>query len=169
MGIEAGCVSAEREAHFRNRQGQRDRLEAALQREASGGELAGAGAMVRDDGVKRSLAEWLRFPEVDTNVLVRVVPELVAIPTEVLAEAVEDHRYAPYVERQEAEIARLRRDEAVRIPADIDYAAVAGLSLEMIELLAASRPATLAAAARLRGITPAALAAIMVAARRRAA
>ncbi|HEX8262019.1 MAG TPA: tRNA uridine-5-carboxymethylaminomethyl(34) synthesis enzyme MnmG, partial [Allosphingosinicella sp.] len=78
----------------------------------------------------------------------------------------EDHRYAPYVERQQAEVARLRADEAVRIPADLDFAAVPGLSAEMVERLSAARPDTLGAARRLRGITPAALAAILVHSRR---
>jgi tRNA uridine 5-carboxymethylaminomethyl modification enzyme len=87
----------------------------------------------------------------------------------VIDEAVEDHRYAPYVARQESEIARLRSDEAVRIPADLDYAAVPGLSNEMVERLSLARPATLGAASRIRGITPAALAAILVHARKKAA
>jgi tRNA uridine 5-carboxymethylaminomethyl modification enzyme len=63
----------------------------------------------------------------------------------------------------------MRADEAIRIPADLDYAAVAGLSVEMIERLSAARPATLGAASRIRGVTPAALAAILVRSRRKAA
>jgi tRNA uridine 5-carboxymethylaminomethyl modification enzyme len=124
---------------------------------------------VRDDGARRSLADWLRFPELGAETLVQLVPELEAVRPSLLAEAVQDHRYAPYVERQQAEITRLRSDEAVRIPADLDYASVSGLSKEMIERLAKSRPTTLGAASRIRGITPAALAAILVHARRRAA
>ena len=86
-----------------------------------------------------------------------------------LEEAIQDHLYAPYVARQQAEIERLRADEAVRLPADLDYAALPGLSNEMVERLSAARPATLGAAARIRGVTPAALAAILVHARRKAA
>jgi len=86
-----------------------------------------------------------------------------------LEEAVQDHRYAPYVERQKSELTRLRSDEKLRIPPDLDYAAIAGLSSEMVERLTAVRPSTLGAAGRIRGITPAALAAILVQARRRAA
>jgi tRNA uridine 5-carboxymethylaminomethyl modification enzyme len=87
----------------------------------------------------------------------------------VVDEAVEDHRYAPYVERQQAEVARLRSDENVRIPPDLDYGSIAGLSVEMIERLEAARPPTLGAARRIRGVTPAALAAILVHSRRKAA
>jgi tRNA uridine 5-carboxymethylaminomethyl modification enzyme len=86
-----------------------------------------------------------------------------------LEEAIEDHRYAPYLERQDAEIARLRSDDLVRLPLGLDYAAVAGLSNEMVERLTLVRPATLGAARRIRGLTPAALAAILVHARRKAA
>jgi tRNA uridine 5-carboxymethylaminomethyl modification enzyme len=71
--------------------------------------------------------------------------------------------------RQQSEVERLRADEAVRLPPDLDYGHVAGLSNEMVERLSASRPSTLGAASRVRGITPAALAAILVHARRRAA
>jgi tRNA uridine 5-carboxymethylaminomethyl modification enzyme len=86
-----------------------------------------------------------------------------------LEEAIEDHRYAPYVERQQAEVSRLRSDDAVRLPPGLDYAAIPGLSNEMVERLSRARPDTLGAAGRIRGITPAALAAVLVHARRRAA
>ena len=81
----------------------------------------------------------------------------------------QDHRYAPYVARQQSEIARLKGDEAVQIPADFAFGRVPGLSNEMVERLSRARPSSLGAAARIRGITPAALAAILVHARRRAA
>jgi tRNA uridine 5-carboxymethylaminomethyl modification enzyme len=86
-----------------------------------------------------------------------------------LAEAIQDHRYAPYLARQQADLTRLQADEAITIPMHLDFSEVAGLSLEMVEKLSASRPPTIGAAARLRGITPAALSAILVATRRRAA
>jgi tRNA uridine 5-carboxymethylaminomethyl modification enzyme len=82
---------------------------------------------------------------------------------------IEDARYAPYVARQDAEVRAMRANEGIRIPADLDYAAIAGLSNEMVERLGAARPATLGAAERIRGITPAALATILVHAKRLAA
>ena len=96
-------------------------------------------------------------------------PSSVAFPADALDEAIQDHRYAPYVARQQSEIRRLRSDEAVPIPLDLDYAALPGLSNEMVERLNAARPSTLGAASRIRGVTPAALAAILVHARRKAA
>ena len=147
--IAAGCVSAARRRHFEAAQAERARAEEILQR---------SGAAAR-----------LHFPETDAAALIRLAPELADIARAILEEAIQDHRYAPYVARQAAEIERLRADEAVRLPARLDYAALPGLSNEMVERLSAARPATLGAAARVRGVTPAALAAILVHARRKAA
>jgi tRNA uridine 5-carboxymethylaminomethyl modification enzyme len=151
--IAAGCVSAERHAHFAATRVERDCVEAIFSRRVD----------------RQSLADRLRNPETDAATLVALAPELAEIRAEVLEEAIQDHRYAPYVARQDEEISRLRSDEAMRLPAELDYAAVPGLSNEMVERLAMVRPSSLGAAARVRGVTPAALAAILVHARRKAA
>jgi len=88
---------------------------------------------------------------------------------DVISEALDDARYAPYLERQRAEVERLRREATTDLGAISSYRAIGGLSNEMVERLEAARPTDLAAASRIRGITPAALAAILVAAQRRAA
>ena len=88
---------------------------------------------------------------------------------ELASEMAEDAVYAPYLERQEGELRDLRASEAVPLGVDFPYARVPGLSNEMVERLAQARPANLAAAGRVRGITPAALAALLVFTRRRAA
>lgn len=167
--IAAGCVGTERQRHFEAAQAERARIEAELATICGAGEIQEAGADVRNDGVKRSLADWLRFPEVGADTLLAVAPALTLVSRARLEEAVQDHRYAPYLERQQSEIARLRSDEGVRIPAALDFAAIPGLSNEMIERLTMVRPGTIGAAARIRGITPAALAAILVHSRRKAA
>ena len=169
IAVERGFASGARIAHFDRSRQQRAAVERLFAAGFTGARLRAEGAKVRDDGVQRSLGEWLRFPEVDGAVLTSLVPELQACDPVAIAEAVEDHRYAPYVARQAAEIGRLRSDEAVRLPADLDFGLIGGLSNEMVERLSRSRPATLGAASRIRGITPAALAAILVHARRRAA
>ncbi|MFL6862399.1 MAG: FAD-dependent oxidoreductase, partial [Allosphingosinicella sp.] len=166
--IEAGCVGEERRRHFESRGAARDAIEQTLSEARTGAELRALGADV-SDGARRSLGEWLRYPEVSRAALLRAAPRLADADPRLLDEAVEDHRYAPYVQRQQAEVARLRADEAVRVPPDIDYRAIPGLSHEMVERLSLARPETLGAASRIRGITPAALAAILVHARRRAA
>jgi tRNA uridine 5-carboxymethylaminomethyl modification enzyme len=149
QAIAVGCVSAARRRHFEEAQAERGRIEAIL--------------------ADRKLADRLRFPETDAAALIALAPELAELAPARLEEAIQDHRYAPYVARQQAEIERLRADEAVRLPAGLDYAALPGLSNEMVERLTAARPATLGGAARVRGVTPAALAAILVHARRKAA
>jgi tRNA uridine 5-carboxymethylaminomethyl modification enzyme len=167
--IVAGCVGPERRTHFEARQARRAAVELQLGATRTGTELRAAGIAVADDGRRRSLSEWLRFPETDASGLLKLVPALAEFPRRLVEEAAEDHRYGPYVERQQVEVARLRSDENVRIPPHIDYSAIAGLSLEMVERLNAARPSTLGAARRIRGVTPAALAAILVHSRRKAA
>ncbi len=158
----AGCLSGERQAHLARDNAERARIAAALGATATGRDLQAAGADVRDDGVKRPLTDWLRFPAVEAGLLRRFLPALAGAPDRLLEEAVQDHRYAPYLDRQDAEIARLRGDDAIVLPASLDYAAIPGLSLEMTEKLSRSRPSTLGSASRIRGITPAALTAILV-------
>jgi len=169
QALDAGCVSAERRAHFANVLQVRERIEGQLAGSYAVDTLREAGAPLRGDNGPMTLTEWLRFPEVDADVLRRVRPELADHGAAELERAVQDHRYAPYVERQRGEIARMRADDAVRIPPELDFAAIAGLSNEMVERLSKARPITLGAAARVRGVTPAALAAILVHARRQAA
>ncbi|QAY76884.1 tRNA uridine-5-carboxymethylaminomethyl(34) synthesis enzyme MnmG [Sphingosinicella sp. BN140058] len=169
QAIDVGAVTAGRRQHFASRTAERLHAEEYLTPTFSGTDLNRAGIPVRDDGVRRSLGEWLRFPVVDLQGLLRLQPELGSVPAAILDEAIEDHRYAPYVARQDAEVVRLRADEAVRIPADLNYSGIAGLSNEMVERLSRASPATIGAASRIRGITPAALAAILVHARRRRA
>lgn len=169
VGARHGLLGPERAAHYTSRQAERQAAESELNRSLSATEMARAGAAVRQDGARRSLFEWARFPEVSRDLLFALAPSLLTIAPAVRDEILEDAHYAPYLERQEAEIAEMRRNERVAIPADFDFASVGGLSTEMIERLHAARPDTLAAAGRIRGITPAALAAVLVHIRRRAA
>lgn len=165
IAVGLGCLSAQRLAWLAARERGRAALDRAFAAERTASMLRSRGAPVAQDGARRPAREWLRFPGVELEHL-GVQPE--ADPT-LLAEYVEDARYAPYLERQEAEVAQLRANDAVKLPLDLDFAAIAGLSNEMVEKLAASRPPTIGAAARIRGITPAALSAILLHAKRRAA
>jgi tRNA uridine 5-carboxymethylaminomethyl modification enzyme len=166
LAAAAGLLGPERVAHLRVREEQRASISAQLDRELTSTALAAAGAIVAQDGSKRTAREWLRSADVE---LAHVAPELAACPSPLLDEMIEDSRYAPYVERQEAELAELRASERVALSSGLDYAAIPGLSNEMIERLSAARPATLAEAGRIRGITPAALTAILLHSSRRAA
>lgn len=169
LGIVHGVIGPERRAWFEGRSAARAEAEAYLSEQVTASEMAKRGCAVRQDGSRRTLFEWARFPEVGPAQLYAMVPTLAHLSPDLRNEIFEDAHYAPYLERQEAEIRELRANEAVVIPAAFDYRAVAGLSIEMVERLEAARPDTLAAAGRIRGITPAALAAILVHARRKAA
>ena len=169
MAIEAGMVGEARRQVFDTRQEQRAEIEAALSEQVSGDVLIQAGLKVKRDAGRMKLMEWLRFPSVTVKELLDVSRETGEYPDDLISEIEQDGRYAPYLARQEAEVAALTANEAIKIPASFDYASIAGLSNEMTEKLGAARPETLAAASRVRGVTPAALAAILVHAKRAAA
>ncbi|MBM7404911.1 MULTISPECIES: tRNA uridine-5-carboxymethylaminomethyl(34) synthesis enzyme MnmG [Sphingomonas] len=161
---EAGLLGPERLAWVRARVGARAELEQRFDIRLSASMVAANGGQVSQDGAVRSVREWLRFPGV---ALEQLLPEgLEATPDALLAEAVEDARYAPYIERQQAELAEMRANDHIHLPEDFSYAAVPGLSAEMVQRLSTARPTTLGAASRVRGVTPAALAAVLVHARK---
>jgi tRNA uridine 5-carboxymethylaminomethyl modification enzyme len=169
FAITAGAVTSERQAYHADYAQQRSTGRALLNHVCGSRELVDGGAEIVDDGARRSLFDWLRFTAVDVSAITRVLPALDLMPVQVLDELITDARYAPYLARQAEEVARVRNDEAVAIPADLDFRLVAGLSNEMVERLAKAQPTTLGAAGRIRGVTPAALAAILVHSRRLAA
>jgi tRNA uridine 5-carboxymethylaminomethyl modification enzyme len=161
-GIAAGLVPPWQAEIFSSDQREREAGRTLLESlSASPHQLAAHGIDVRQDGQVRSLFEWLRFPAVTHDAARRVWPELAALSDDLLASLAVDANYAAYVARQEAEVAAVRRDEALSLPADLDFSTVAGLSKEMIERLSKARPLTLGAASRIPGITPAALIALL--------
>ncbi len=170
VGASLGLLGPERLHWWEQRIKDRAALELLFDRPCPAPPLQEAGAELRDDGVRRSLREWARFPAVTLAHLATVAPELAdEAQGDLIGELMQDATYAPYVERQDSEVRALRTNEAISLPPDLDYAAIGGLSSEMIERLSHARPETLGAAARIRGITPAALAALLMAIRQRAA
>ncbi|HSV04577.1 MAG TPA: tRNA uridine-5-carboxymethylaminomethyl(34) synthesis enzyme MnmG [Phenylobacterium sp.] len=132
-------------------------------------EAARAGLPVKADGVRRGLAELLAYPTIGYADLARIWPEIGAWSGEVREQIEIDAAYAGYLDRQAADAAAFRRDEDLRLPAGLDYAAVGGLSNEVREKLSAIKPLTLGQAARIEGVTPGALTALLAHVRRRAA
>ncbi len=166
MAIVAGCVGAERNSDFAKRSKQKADLETLLLENVTADELLKNNITVKRDAGRMPKFDWLRFPTVSAKQLINVSRETANWHEDVIAEIEQDGRYAPYVGRQDAEIRDLASNEQIVIPDALDYHSIAGLSNEMVERLTTARPDTLAAASRVRGITPAALAAILVHAKR---
>jgi len=169
MALAAGCVGPNRARWFEQREKERSQWEEALSLEVSAQDLVREGIDVRADQGRAPLRDWLRFPAVSMPEIHGFLPAGCKPLSELAAEIAEDCVYAPYLARQDAELRDLRASQDVHLDSNFPYDQVPGLSREMIERLSAARPGDLAAASRVRGITPAALAALLVHARRRAA
>jgi tRNA uridine 5-carboxymethylaminomethyl modification enzyme len=162
LGIAAGCVGLERATSFERK---RDRISNA-ERELHAAALtpdkaARVGVAVRADGVRRSGFDLLGLPDVSPGVLESLAPSLRDLDEAALASLAADAHYAEYVRRQEREDRALQQGLDRALPHDVDYGAVTGLSSEVRERLGRLRPATLAEASRIEGVTPAALARVL--------
>jgi tRNA uridine 5-carboxymethylaminomethyl modification enzyme len=167
-GISVGCVGSERAVAF---QAKSEELAAGrtLVRSLalSPSVLRDHGIPVNADGVPRTAGELLAYPGVDLTRLAMIWPQLGAISGDVREQLEIDARYAGYLERQEADIRAFRKDEALELPNELDYDLVGSLSTEIRSKLQEAKPATLGAAARISGVTPAALIALLKHVRRR--
>ena len=167
LGIEAGCVGVERASWFRRREEQRAELAPHFDATLSSKDLNDAGLNVRRDGGLKSVSEWLRHDGVGLDELAPWLDASLTAGDPLVAEMAEDAAYAPYLARQDAELRDLRASEALELGDGFPFGEVPGLSNEMVERLTSAKPASLAAAGRVPGITPAALSALLVHARRR--
>jgi tRNA uridine 5-carboxymethylaminomethyl modification enzyme len=158
LGLSLGCVGVERERAFRHKAERLAAGRAALEAiRLSPQEAAAAGIAVNADGRRRSGITLLGLPGVTLGDLAQVAPGLADLDDATAAQLLRDAAYASHIERQSEEVAALRRDEAAVLPSDIDYGALSGLSAELRAKLERIRPATLAQAAVIEGMTPAAL------------
>jgi tRNA uridine 5-carboxymethylaminomethyl modification enzyme len=162
FGIARGCVGRAREAAFTAKLAALDRArELAQSLRLTPPALGRHGIAVNADGVPRSATELLAYPEITMARLAAIWPELAAIAPDIAEQLEIDARYAGYIDRQSADILAFRRDEALLLPDDLDYDAIGSLSSEIRLKLSAARPATLGAASRISGVTPAALVALL--------
>lgn len=167
-GISVGCVGSARTQAFTSKQQTlADARQQIDQLNILPIELERKGFKVNQDGVRRSALDLLRYPEIGMDDLKSLWPELAEIPADIIEQLEIDGRYAGYIQRQEADITAFRRDEALQLPKDLDYSRVGSLSNEMQLKLGQHRPDTLGAAARIPGVTPAALVALLRHVRRR--
>ena len=161
-GRDAGCVGSARATAFTEK---RDALAAARAQldslVATPTSLAAKGFKINQDGIRRSGFDLLAYPDIGWTELQDLWPELAGVRQDVQEQLEIEGRYAGYMERQEADIRAFRRDESLALPESLDYAEIGGLSTEVRQKLAAAKPPTLGAAARIPGITPAALTALL--------
>lgn len=162
MGMEAGVIGSTRAAAFVAKREALDEARARMQAlTATPKELAAAGLHVNQDGVRRSALDLFSYQTVTWQTLKTLWPELMEIPPAVAEQLEIEGRYAGYLNRQTTDIAAYRKDEGLSLPDDLDYATVGSLSAEIRLKLTNARPATLGAAARIPGMTPAALTALL--------
>ncbi|HRN88137.1 tRNA uridine-5-carboxymethylaminomethyl(34) synthesis enzyme MnmG [Hyphomicrobium sp.] len=158
IGVDLGCVSTVRSFAFSNKNNALERTAKMLSNfSVSPREAERNGIELNRDGRRRTAFELLSYPNMTLRRLAEIWPELSQVDPAIAAQVEVDARYAAYVERQDADVAALRKDEAISIPVAFDYDALPNLRAELREKLIAQRPATLAQAGRIEGMTPAAL------------
>lgn len=162
QGLAIGCVGKDRAAWWAKRKSALD-AGRALTRSlgASPSELARKGLPINQDGVRRSAFDLIAQPGVGWSGVCALWPEMNAIAPEIAEQIQIDALYAGYMDRHDADIAAFHRDEALALPEDLDYTRIGSLSTEVRTKLEAARPATLGAASRIPGITPAAMVALL--------
>ena len=157
-GVACGLVGAARAAAFSEKMVALDAArEMARGLALTPNEAQAHGLALRADGVRRNVIDLLAYPDIGWEKLAAIWPQMADWSPIVRAQIETEALYAGYLDRQEADIAAFRRDEALRLPVDMDYLALPGLSTEVRQKLDAARPVTLGQAARLDGMTPAAL------------
>ncbi|MGO4684283.1 tRNA uridine-5-carboxymethylaminomethyl(34) synthesis enzyme MnmG [Hyphomicrobium sp. 2TAF46] len=157
-GIALGCVGPERRRKFETKaKALAEGLDLLNQLSLTPTEAARHGLTVNRDGRRRTAFDLLAFPEISLDRLKSVWPEIGNIAPRIADQLEVDARYAAYLRRQDEDVDQLKRDEAVRIPDDFDYATIPSLSAEIRQKLARHRPSTIAQAGRIEGMTPAAL------------
>ena len=167
-GLQIGAVGRERARAFAAKAAALAQARALLDGlVASPNRLRAAGIDVNLDGVRRSARALLGYRNVSVAGLSAIWPELAQVPAATARQLEIEAGYAGYLDRQEADVRAFRRDEALQIPDGLDFDAIPGLSTEVRGKLKAARPATLGAAARISGVTPAALTVLLGHVRRR--
>ncbi len=161
-GIDLGLVASQRTAHFSVKAAALAAARRmATERSLTPKEAREHGLLVNADGQRRDVSQLLTCPGVTLDRLSQIWPELRSWTAEVREQIEIDALYAGYLDRQAADVAAFRQDENLRLDPDLDYRQVGGLSHEAVEKLSAVRPVTLGQAARIEGVTPGALTALL--------
>ena len=166
-GLSLGLIGRQRRSHYARQEEALIRARRLLQEaRLSAQQVRDAGCEIEGQDQTRSVSYWASLPTVALQDLIRVCPELNVIESTHLARLDADAKYSVYIERQAQDIERQKADEALSLPSELDYAALAGLSNELRAKLMKFRPATVGQASRMEGVTPAALMLLAAHARR---
>lgn len=161
-GIDIGCVDDARRTFWCSKAAKLDRArQLAETLQATPNELEGYGIKINKDGKRRNVYDALRYPEVTWQKLCEIWHDLTELEADIAEQVQIDAQYRGYMSRQDADIEAFRKDEALKIPKDMDYALVGSLSNEVRQKLEFARPETLGAASRIQGVTPAAVVSIL--------
>ena len=170
VGIALGCVGAKRQAAWEEKGGALASARSfAAETNMTPNEAQKHGLPVNADGIRRSITDLLAHPDIEWAQLQAIWPEMLGWAPAIRQQIETDAQYAGYLDRQKADIAAFRRDERLRLPDDMDFLSLEGMSNEVRQKLAAARPTTLGQAARVDGITPAALTLLLHLAKRNTA
>jgi tRNA uridine 5-carboxymethylaminomethyl modification enzyme len=170
VGEKAGLVGRDRSARFADKSGRLATARTHMrQLTLTPNEARKHGVIINLDGARRNALQLLSLPGTELKNLQAIWPELGDVAPDVAEQLEVDAHYASYLDRQDADIVAFRRDEGLTIPADLDYAAVKGLAREAAQKLEIIRPATLGQAARIDGVTPAAVTLVLAHIRAKAA
>lgn len=170
MGEAVGCVGTVRSRLYANKNNMLLSLSNVLsQKTLTPTEAERNGIGINRDGRRRTGFEILSYPDMTFRRLAEIWPELGSVDSSIATQIEIDARYNSYIKRQEIDVAALKKDEAVEIPHAFDYATLPSLKAELRQKLTRQRPATLAQAGRIEGMTPAALLLILAAVKKQTA
>lgn len=163
-GIDIGVVSEERKNLFLAKKNKIDEATNALNNlKISPKKLEDIGVAIKQDGVMRDAIELLSFPNINFEIIEKIWPqEISQIEAATKNQVAINALYDPYLKRQEQDLEMFRKNSNMKIPLDLDYNQIQSLSLEVREKLSKFRPATMAAALKIQGVTPASAMAIMI-------
>lgn len=161
LGYNIGCVSENRYSVFKTKEEKINKFnEFCLDKYVSYPEIESLGITVKHNG-KKNLKDLLAYQDVSRETITKIAPECKDVDNSVYEQVEIDAKYSGYLKREYEDIAVFKRDENLQIRDDIDYAKIGGLSTEMIQRFSSVKPKTIGEAARIKGVTPAAVTAIL--------
>lgn len=161
LGYEIGCVSENRYSVFKTKEEKIKKFDDfCLNKYVSYPEIESLGITVKHNG-KKTLKDLLGYQSVSRETISKIAPESKDIDNSVYEQVEIEAKYAGYLKREYEDIAVFKRDENLQIRDDVDYTKIGGLSTEMIQRFTAVKPKTIGEAARIKGVTPAAVTAIL--------